>query len=87
MFPQIANALHIAVGTAWIFLVVGEMAGSQSGLGYLIVDARNSLQTDVLMAAIIVIGILGIVLDLLIRYAQNNVERIWGFRTSEGSDS
>ena len=87
MFPQIANALHIAVGTAWIFLVVGEMAGSQSGLGYLIVDARNNLQTDVLMAAIIVIGILGIVLDLLIRYAQNNVERIWGFRTSEGSDS
>lgn len=87
MFPQIANALHIAVGTAWIFLVVGEMAGSQSGLGYLIVDARNNLQTDVLMAAIIVIGILGIILDLLIRYAQNNVERIWGFRTSEGSDS
>ena len=87
MFPQIANALHIAVGTAWIFLVVGEMAGSQSGLGYLIVDARNNLQNDVLMAAIIVIGILGIVLDLLIRYAQNNVERIWGFRTSEGSDS
>lgn len=87
VFPQIANALHIAVGTAWIFLVVGEMAGSQSGLGYLIVDARNNLQTDVLMAAIIVIGILGIILDLLIRYAQNNVERIWGFRTSEGSDS
>ena len=83
IFPQIANALHIAVGTAWIFLVVGEMAGSQSGLGYLITDARNNLQTDTLMAAIIVIGIIGIVLDLLIRHAQQQVERIWGFSRSE----
>ena len=66
IFPQIANALHIAAGTAWIFLVVGEMAGSQSGLGYLITDARNNLQTDTLMATIIAIGIIGIVLDLLI---------------------
>lgn len=83
IFPQIANALHIAVGTAWIFLVVGEMAGSQSGLGYLITDARNNLQTDTLMAAIISIGIIGIVLDLLIRHAQQHVERIWGFSRSE----
>lgn len=83
VFPQIANALHIAVGTAWIFLVVGEMAGSQSGLGYLITDARNNLRTDTLMAAIIVIGIIGIVLDLLIRHAQQHVERIWGFSRSE----
>ena len=83
IFPQIANALHIAVGTAWIFLVVGEMAGSQSGLGYLITDARNNLQTDTLMAAIIVIGIIGIALDLLIRHAQEQVERIWGFSRSE----
>ncbi|MFR2565303.1 MAG: ABC transporter permease [Anaerovoracaceae bacterium] len=83
IFPQIANALHIAAGTAWIFLVVGEMAGSQSGLGYLITDARNNLQTDTLMAAIISIGIIGIVLDLLIRHAQQHVERIWGFSRSE----
>ncbi len=79
-FPQIANALRIGVGTAWIFLVVGEMAGSQSGLGYLIVDARNNLRTDTLMAAILVIGVLGIVLDLLVRYAQEGVELIWGYQ-------
>ena len=37
VFPVIANALHIALGTAWIFLVAGEMAGTQSGLVFLIV--------------------------------------------------
>lgn len=84
IFPQIVNGLHIAVGTAWIFLVAGEMAGTQSGLGYLIVDARNNLQTDMLLAAIIVIGILGLVLDLLIRYAEDEAKRIWGFGITGG---
>lgn len=86
VFPQIANALHIAVGTAWIFLVVGEMAGSQSGLGYLIVDARNNLRTDILMAAILVIGILGIILDLLVRFAQSYAEQIWGYQVKERTE-
>ena len=86
IFPQITNALHIAVGTAWIFLVVGEMAGSQSGLGYLIVDARNNLQTDNLMAAIVVIGILGIILDQLMRCAQDWAGQRWGFKTQEEAE-
>ncbi len=38
-FPQIANALHIALGTSWVFLVAGEMIGTQSGLGFSIIDA------------------------------------------------
>lgn len=38
-FPQIANGIHLALGTAWIFLVAGEMVGAQSGLGYQIIDA------------------------------------------------
>lgn len=66
--PLIANSLHIALGSAWIFLVAGEMVGAQSGLGFLIVDARNSLSLDVVLAAIIIIGIIGLLLDLFIRY-------------------
>ncbi|MGA9228362.1 MAG: ABC transporter permease, partial [Mesobacillus sp.] len=58
-FPYIANGLHIAVGTAWIFLVAGEMVGAQSGLGYLIIDARNSMRLDLVMAGIVFIGISG----------------------------
>ena len=67
-FPMIANGLHMALGSAWIFLVAGEMVGAQSGLGFLIVDARNSLSLDVVMAGIIVIGVLGLLLDSAIRY-------------------
>ena len=66
-FPLIANGLHIALGSAWVFLVAGEMVGAQSGLGYLIIDARNSLRSDLVLAGIIFIGVLGLLLDRLIR--------------------
>ena len=78
VFPVIANALHIALGTAWIFLVAGEMAGTQSGLGFLIVDARNNLRTDELLAAIVAIGVLGVLLDWIIKQFEETVNRVWG---------
>lgn len=77
-FPMIANGLHMALGSAWIFLVAGEMVGTQSGLGFLIVDARNSLSLDLVMACIVVIGVIGLVLDKGIHYFERYVNRIWG---------
>lgn len=77
-FPFIANGLHLALGSAWVFLVAGEMIGAQSGLGFLIVDARNSLSLDVVFAAIIVIGVLGLLFDLAIRYFETWIHRVWG---------
>ena len=65
--PRIMTGLHIAIGTAWIFLVAGEMVGAQAGLGYLIVDARNNLRTDMVLAGIFIIGIAGWILDTLMR--------------------
>lgn len=78
IFPQIANSLHIALGSAWIFLVSGEMVGTQSGLGYMIIDARNNMRTDILIATMIVIGIIGFLLDLLIGRFEKQVTALWG---------
>lgn len=77
-FPQIANGIHLALGTAWIFLVAGEMIGAQSGLGYLIIDSRNNLRADVLMATIIVIGLIGLLLDALLKWLEKKVLGAWG---------
>ena len=77
-FPQIANSIHLALGTAWIFLVAGEMAGSQTGLGYLIIDSRNNLRADTLMAVIILIGIIGLILDSLLKSAEKQILKLWG---------
>lgn len=77
-FPYIANGLHIAVGTAWIFLVAGEMVGAQSGLGYLIIDARNSMRLDLVMAGIVFIGISGLLLDKAVGVFEGWINRQWG---------
>jgi NitT/TauT family transport system permease protein len=77
-FPTIANGLHIAVGTSWIFLVSGEMVGAQSGLGYLIVDSRNTLRLDLVMAGIVSIGLFGFLADRLVGLFETWVGRHWG---------
>ncbi len=77
-FPQIANGIHLALGTAWIFLVAGEMVGAQSGLGYQIIDARNNIRADILLATIIVIGLIGLLLDTLLKLLENRILKAWG---------
>ena len=84
VFPRIATGLHLALGTAWVFLVAGEMAGAQSGLGFLIIDARNNLRADWLMAAILTIGVLGLLLDGGVRLLEGRIYRLWGLKKRSG---
>lgn len=77
--PSIMAGLHIALGTAWIFLVAGEMVGAQSGLGYLIVDARNMLHLPNVLAGIMTIGICGFLLDRLVTVLQLGIQKVSGF--------
>ncbi|BCN31648.1 ABC transporter permease [Anaeromicropila herbilytica] len=82
-FPQIATSLHLALGSAWVFLVAGEMSGAQSGLGYLIIDARNSLRTDLLMGTILLIGIIGFTLDSIIKFIELLILKNWGVKPGD----
>ncbi len=82
-FPFIATGLHLALGTAWVFLVAGEMVGAQTGLGFLIIDARNNLRADMLLASILIIGIIGLLLDSLIGMAEKKILSLSGFVPNE----
>lgn len=77
-FPMIMNGLHMAIGSAWVFLVAGEMVGAQSGLGYLIIDSRNALRSDLVLAGIIFIGISGYFIDRFVRLIERFIEKQWG---------
>ncbi len=77
-FPQIIASLHQALSTCWIFLVSGEMVGSQSGLGFLVMDAKNCIRADALLAAMITIGLIGLLLDVLIGLIERFVAKKWG---------
>ncbi len=77
-FPYITMGLHIALGAAWVFLVAGEMMGVRSGLGYLIIDSRNFLRTDLVLVGILIIGVLGLVIDRVIGLGEKWVKKQWG---------
>lgn len=79
-FPSIVSGLHLALGTSWVFLVAGEMVGAQSGLGFLIVDSRNTLNLANVLAGIATIGVTGFILDQCITFFEKWVGKQWGIR-------
>jgi NitT/TauT family transport system permease protein len=78
--PQIITGLRIALGIAWLVVVAAEMIAVNSGLGYLIIDARNAgKRYDLVVAGMVMIGLIGLVLDLLVRRLENFDEVRWGY--------
>ena len=63
--PQALTGLRYGLNQAWLTLVAAELVGTTEGLGYLIVEARELFQLDVVLAAIAVLGATGLVLDRL----------------------
>jgi NitT/TauT family transport system permease protein len=79
--PQMIVGLRIALGVAWLVLVAAEMIAVDSGLGYLVIDARNSgKRYDLVVAAMLMIGIIGLLLDLCFRRLRDMKSVRWGFR-------
>src|SRR3981081_468908 len=78
--PQILTGLRIALGIAWLVVVAAEMIAVNSGLGYLIIDARNAgKRYDLVVAGMVMIGLIGLVLDLLVRQVEKFDEVRWGY--------
>jgi len=75
--PYVLTSLRLALGVAWIVLVPAEFLGVSSGLGYLINDARDTMEYDRLMAMIIAIGILGFLLDRFLQKIQTVFSWAW----------
>jgi NitT/TauT family transport system permease protein len=77
-FPQIAMGLRVAVGTAWVYLVAGEMLGARTGLGFLIIDARNFLRTDLILMAMALVGAIGFAIDRMVSFLEVRLDARWG---------
>ena len=78
--PQIITGLRIALGVAWLVVVAAEMIAVNSGLGYLIIDARNAgKRYDLVVAGMVMIGLIGLVLDVLMRQLEKFDAVRWGY--------
>jgi NitT/TauT family transport system permease protein len=77
ILPEIVTALRMTVGIAWLVVVAAEMIAVQSGLGYLILDSRNALRMDYVMVGMVTIGIIGLMLDYMMRLLSEISELKW----------
>jgi sulfonate transport system permease protein len=65
--PSVFVGLRYAIGIAWLTLIVAETIAAQSGIGYMAMNARDFMQVDVIVVAIIVYAVLGKLADSAVR--------------------
>jgi NitT/TauT family transport system permease protein len=68
--PGWIRAVRVNIGAAWTFLVVAEMIGSQTGIGYLLALSERFLRIPDMVALIIIIGMIGLSTDVLLARLQ-----------------
>ncbi len=71
--PQIAETLRLVLGWAWTYVIVAELIGATSGIGHMIMDSQRLLDTGQMIFGIAVIGIIGLVTDLLFKAANRRL--------------
>lgn len=72
-FPVILTGLRIGLGIGWMALVAAELTGASSGLAYLIEDSRSLLFTERVLLGMALIGLLGFIMDQLMRALQRKI--------------
>jgi ABC-type nitrate/sulfonate/bicarbonate transport system permease component len=73
--PSIVAGLRISAGLGWQSLVGAELIVASSGIGYMMVKGQASIQTSTVMAGMIAIGLVGLMLDILLRVLEKRVSR------------
>lgn len=73
--PGIWDTFRITLGWAWTYLVVAELVAANVGLGYRIMKAQRFLQTESIILGIIIIGLMGLVTDMLFKLAYRRMFR------------
>jgi len=80
VLPQILVGMRIGLGVAWLVVVAAEMIALRSGLGYLIIDSRNAgNRYDLVIAGMILIGLIGLALDVGMRWLERRDALRWRY--------
>lgn len=71
--PVIFTGLRTAIGVAYTTLVASEMVAATSGIGWVVIDASRYLRSRVMFVGIIIMGLTGILIDLLMRLLERRI--------------
>jgi len=87
ILPQLIVGLRLSLGIAWLVVVAAEMIAVTSGLGFLIIDARNAgNRYDLVVAGMVLIGAIGVVLDAGMRRLERLPAASWGYEGAEETE-
>lgn len=71
--PSILTGVRFSLATAWLALVVAETIGAQAGLGFLAMDAREFLRTDVIVLTVVIYALIGVGADVIARRLERSL--------------
>lgn len=74
-FPTIFTGVRIGFGIGWVCLVTAELVAVDAGLGWMIEDARNMLDTPTVLGGMVVICMFGILFDTILRKTEQAIVR------------
>jgi ABC-type nitrate/sulfonate/bicarbonate transport system permease component len=74
-FPSIVAGLRVGAGLGWQSLVGAELIVASAGVGYMMVQGQSNVSTPTVMAGMIAIGIVGFMIDILLRQLESYVRR------------
>lgn len=82
--PRILDDLRVAMGWAWAVLTIAEIVGATSGVGFVIVQAQRLIRTPQVIAAILVVGVLGLATDAAFKWVRR-VYFPWAIRVQDNA--
>jgi len=79
---SIFTGLRLGAGNAWMAVVAAEMLGGLTGLGYALMKSREFLWSDKLIALMVVIGVIGVIIDVILRKIEESTLK-WKKKTTK----
>lgn len=71
--PHILTGMRVGTGFGWTTLVASEMIAAASGIGWMTLNARRFLRTDIIICGVVIMGVIGLILDKMLRMAENRL--------------
>jgi NitT/TauT family transport system permease protein len=70
--------LRVSAGLAWQSLIGAELIVVSAGIGYVMVQGQSNLSPAIVMAGMLAVGVVGLLIDVLLRVVERTVRKRWG---------
>ena len=77
--PSVVAGLRLGAGVGWQSLIGAELIVVSSGIGYVLVQGQSNLAPEIVMAAMLAVGLTGLLLDVALQFAESRIKQRWGY--------